>query len=373
MIDARLVNDITPIDIQLYLQGHRWNEQIVNDFLSVWSRAGLEQELFVPRRRDAIDYFSQLALLLRFLAELEDRQPLEVSADMRYTGADVIRLRIDTTAFDKGTIGFSKAAEIITQGERMLTAAARSAVHPQNFFEGRPPAKVTDYMETTRLGQTEQGSYVFIIVSPVTYPPATPQARTEPAIEVRPKPFARCVTETLSRSLIAIRGTAKAHERALTKVFEDLVDDGVSANLCETLSVIAETSQDRAVEVDFSWSPKAPNEEPRTKIVVPPMITPVLSDMAKFLKTVEPQGGFEVFGVVVKLSNQELGEGFDLALRGSIEGKERLVALELTEDERTVASTAWSTGQTVFTRGTLDKRYRPYRLLKPEVFQIMSV
>lgn len=370
MIDTRLLADITPTDIGLYLQGAHWTEEIVNDYLSVWARTGLEQELFVPRRSTVVDYFSQLSLLLRFLAEIEGREPIQVSSDMRYTGADVIRLGVDTTVLDRGTIAFERAAQVITQGERMLTAAARSAVHPQNFFEGRPPAEVSDYMETTRLGQTEPGSFVFVIVSPVTYRPA-PEIPDRQAAQQ--KPFARRVTETLSGSLSAIREASGFHEgRSLTEVFEDLVDDGVSANLLETLAVIADTSHDRAVEVDFTWSAKSPRAEPRTRVVVPAMITSVLSDMAKHLKAVEPKPGFEVLGVVEKLSNLELGEGFDLALRGTIEGKERLLALELTEKDRDTASTAWSTGQTVFTRGTLDKRYRPYRLLRPEVFEILT-
>lgn len=373
MMDQRLIGDITPGDISLYLQGHGWNEEIVNNFLAVWSHASVDQELYVPRRKDAVDYFTQLAILLRLLSEFENRDPIQVSSDMRFTGADVIRLRIDTTVLDRGTIGFTKGAEIIYESERMLTAAARSAVHPQNFFEGRPPAEVSAYMETTRLAQTEPGSYVFTIVSPVTYHRPAQLTLDAPV----PKPFARKVTETLSKSLRAIRGTARYHERSLGEVFEDLVDEGVSANLCETLAVIATTSHDRAIEISFSWSPKAETDEPledgpTTRVIVPPMITPELAAMAKHLKAIEPKPGFEVTGVVVRLSDQELGEGFDLALRGNIEGKERLLALELTEEERAVASTAWSTHRTVFTRGTLDKRFRPYRLLKPEVFEIVQ-
>ncbi len=136
--------------------------------------------------------------------------------------------------------------------------------------------------------------------------------------------------------------------------------------------MISEQSFDHAVDVDFTWSAKAPRpgDESRTRVIVPPMITPMLQEMSKHLKAVAPEPGFEVIGKVERLSNQEASDGFDLALRANIQGRERLLALELSDDAREVASTAWKTGRSVFSRGTLDRRFRPYRLLQPDRFRV---
>ncbi len=373
IFDDRSLADITPEDLRLYLQGARWTEEIVSDYLAVWKQEALERELYVPRSIAARDYRTQLGIVLGLLADVEDRQPIQVATDVRYTGADVMRLRIDTTAVDRSTISFVKAAEIIAESKVMLMSAARAAVHPQNFFSARPPLEVSEYLETTRLGQTEPGSFVFTIVSPVTYRPAQVAAQEMAGPdEARQIPFARRVTETLSKSLHGIREAATPRDRDLSAIFEDLVEEGVSANLCDALAVIANSSTDRAVELDFSWSAKAPRPQPRTTVTVPAMITSVLSDMSKHLKAIAPEPGYEVLGRVERLSDVEPGAGFDLALRATVEGRERLLALELTAEERDVASTAWSTGRTVYTRGTLDKRFRPYRLLQPEVFELVE-
>jgi len=371
----RQVEDITPEDIGLYLQANKWSEEEVSDVLSVWTHADTELNLLAPRRSSVLDYQTQVSLLVRFLGEFEGRNPIQIASDMKFTGADVIRLRIDTSVIERGTIAFNKAAEVIIQTQHMLLAAARAAVHPQSFFVARPPTEVSDYLDTTRLGQTEPGSFVFTIISPVTFK-VKAEDDHQSAVERKPKtPFARSVVSTLSRSLLAIRQAATPHDRPLGAVFEDLVEEGVSANLCDALYVIAEQSVDRAVELDFTWSAKVPRvgQEARSRIVVPPMITPVLSDMAKHLKQVAPQPGFEVMGKVERLSNQELGEGFDLALRAIVEGRERLIALQLSDAEREIASTAWKTGRSVFTRGVLDKRYRPYRLLEPDLFELINL
>lgn len=364
------LSDVGVEDLRLYLLANYWTEQeVVSDLLSVWTRRGFERELFVPRRAEAIDFETQVYVLVRYMAELEDRQPRQVLADMRHTGADVIRLKIDTSAVDRGTIALSKANEVVTQTRAMLNAAARAAVHPQSFFTARPPVEVSDYLETTRLAQTEPGSFVFAIVSPLKFTP--PAAATDPP----PQPFARRVTATLAKSLEAVSNAAKPEERGLKLIFEDLVDDGVSANLCEALFVISEQSFDRAVDVDFTWSAKTPRVEakPRTRVIVPPMITTSLREMSEHLKNVAPEAEFEVIGKVERLSNQEVDAGFDLAIKANINGRERLIALELSDDLREIASTAWKTGQSVFTRGTLDRRYRPFRLLQPDKFELIDI
>jgi hypothetical protein len=106
--------------------------------------------------------------------------------------------------------------------------------------------------------------------------------------------------------------------------------------------------------------------------VVPALITPALHEISNHLKAVEPEPNFEITGKVERLSNQESTAGFDLALRATIQGRERLLALELSDDLREIASTAWKTQRSVYTRGILDRRYRPFRLLKPDRFELIG-
>jgi hypothetical protein len=377
-LDDDALIEITPEDLRLYLSGSKWVEaEIANDFLSVWTRADIKQDVFVPRTTRAIDYLEQLSVIVRILSNYEDRKPKEIIADMKHASADVIRIRLDTSALDRGTIPFSKAAQVLEESQKMLLSAARAAVHPQNFFTSRPPSEVAEYMDSAKLGQTEPGSFIFTIVSPISitreFLETTIQPRGEEVLPTK-VPFARQVTNTLERSLTEIRNATRATNRPLTAVFEDLVDYGVSANLCEALSGIAAQSVDHAVDIGFRWSSKPELEMVKkpSNVIVSPIITPSLQDIARHLKSVAPEPGFEAVGKVERLSNQDSPGGFDLALRAVIYGRERLLALELSDDEREIASTAWSTGRSVFTRGTLDKRFRPFRLLKPERFELLE-
>jgi hypothetical protein len=381
--DPVTADDVSPEDIRLYLLGHHWTEaEVVDDYLSVWTREHARRELFVPRTTQASDYATQLDIIARVLAKDEDRSVGQVVADMRHTDSDVIRLRVDTTAFDRGTISFEKAADVIAATHKMLSAAARAAIAPQSYFTApRPPAEVSDYLASTRLGQTEPGSFVFTLISPVIFSQRferdafylidTPKSESTP-IKL---PFARRVTQMLAHSLTSIRGAAHASERSLANVFEDLVEEGVSANLCEALSEIAEQSQDHAVDLDFTWSAKSDVSAiaPRQHIIVPGFITPELRAMAAHLKAVVPEHHYEVIGKVDRLLNQRDSDGFDLYLRANFNNRERLVAIPLANEQRQIASHAWESGQSVFIKGTLDRRFRPYRLLDPSAFQLLKL
>lgn len=377
--DAR-VEDITPEDIRLYLQGNNWEEtDVVDEFLSVWKRSDVRRELFVPRTTRADDYNSQLTVIAHILSKDEGRDTRQVLADMRHMNSDVIRLRIDTTAFDRGTIGFEKAADIIAATHGMLGAAARAAIAPQNHFTApRPPSEVSDYLSATRLGQTEPGSFIFTVISPVIFSHRFEREHfffaSNNVDEKAKLPFARRVTQTLAKSVQAIRGAAHFSQRSLTSVFEDLVDDGVSANLCDALSEISEQSNDHVVDLDFAWSAKAdaPNKVFHERIIVPAIITPALKDMSNHLKAVVPEQNFEVIGRVDRLLNQRDSDGFDLYLRATINSSDRLVAIPLANEQRQIASQAWKTGQGVSIRGTLDRRFRPYRLLQSTALQLLG-
>ncbi len=44
----------------------------------------------------------------------------------------------------------------------------RELLSAPRTFTARPPGEVSDYLDTTRLGQTEPGSFVFTVISPLT-------------------------------------------------------------------------------------------------------------------------------------------------------------------------------------------------------------
>jgi hypothetical protein len=363
-----LLSEITVNDLRSYLSGATWQEvQDVSKYVSLWTHKEIQTEIFVPKTAQVRDFDRQLSLIVTFLAELEEREPRQIITDMKFAEFDVVRVHVDTSPVERGTIGLEKAASVLEESKSLLSVAARAAIRPNSFYVSRLTTEASDYLATTRFGQTEPGSFTFTILSPV------PSPRNNAAEQTATIPYARRVTQTLAKALTGIRAAATFSTRSINAVFDDLVDDGVSANMCDSLATIADQSFDKAVEVSFTWSGRVPEVQPRSKIIIPATITSILPDVSKHLKAVEPVPEYQILGYVDRLINQDAAQGFDLVLKAVIEGRERLVILELADDQRAVASTAWTTKKTVFALGTLDKRTRPYTLLQPTRFEIVDV
>ena len=106
-----------------------------------------------------------------------------------------------------GTLPLEDGALLIKSAYEMLLAAACSATLPLAYYRGKRPAKATRYIEKARLGQSERGSYLLTLISPV--PPPEPGLGPETM-----PPFERQVTMLVSYGL---RATVEAVEYALRK------------------------------------------------------------------------------------------------------------------------------------------------------------
>ena len=131
---------------------------------------------------------------LQTLEAIEQRSQFEILADIQQASFDIIRWRIIQEDSGDGAIPLEDGQLFITQ----LLAAAQ----PMQWVANRKPAAATEYMRHVRLGQSERGSYVVTVQSPV--PPALPIH----GIDDQPDPFERRVSLTLANALHTLRQVA---------------------------------------------------------------------------------------------------------------------------------------------------------------------
>ena len=161
-------------------------------------------ELLLPLSETIGDYAERLGDLVRLLAEVEDRSELNVFTDLVKSGYDVLRFHAPDADL-AGTIELDAGVALYTHAREVVSAAAQAAIKPKRVFRGQSPAEAREYLDSLRLGQTEVGSYVLTILSPV--PPAL---KIEPDLfgDVGPDPFARKVTRTMALALQATKSAA---------------------------------------------------------------------------------------------------------------------------------------------------------------------
>ena len=202
------------------------------------------------------EYAARLGDVVQVVSALEERTVWEVINDVSGPPADVLRLAVSTANAALGSVPLNEGIKLIEGGRSLLLAAACSVHSPQPFYPRQAFREAVEFLDTCRLGQTERGSFVATIVTPV--PPAVEQQACLPGMEgslEAAEPFPRRVTMRLMQGLGHISQSLDTGtpERILAGV-----PYGVSANMCEALASMKPVGDQSQLRIRMSWSPARP-------------------------------------------------------------------------------------------------------------------
>jgi len=221
------------------------------------------------------------------------------------------------------------------------------------------------YLDSLELGQTEVGSFVVTIISPV--PPALQAPEAE-----EHEPFERRVTRFLAGGAIAAR---EAAEEAVTtgslEPFRRAVVHGVSANLCDALAGIQEAGGGDRFELGVAW---ATARRPPTDLPSSTQITrdaaEVLREASRLFKEAEAPEELEIEGYVIALKRDEGSETGTITVSGLVDGALREVKIELAGTAYQRAIEAHGEERPVRCEGRLVREGRVFALHDTHGFRI---
>ena len=248
--DAKILNELRPLDVVAYLRANQWQETQKLDKGAFWTKG--DEEVLLPLDVTLKDFPNRMAEVLGVLAHTEKRSQFEIFEDLVLTNADIIRPRLIGVNGD-GTISLEQGTAIHQEARNLMLAAACSTIEKKSLFAKRKPEQAMNYLNHARFGIPQRGSYILTIISPVI-PKITGAADlfgNEPE-----EPFERKTVKTLAIALqaaeqacreVAASGTIEPMKRAVAK--------GVSANLCEAIIGLYKASGDKSLQFSFSWTP----------------------------------------------------------------------------------------------------------------------
>ena len=376
--DIQTLKSLGPLDLALYLKSKGWNEsQIQPDQFSIWTSKDSnnnEYEILLPLNNTIKDYALRVGELLKTLELAESRSQFEIYHDLQTTSTDVVRLRFNVPNSFEGSIPIEKGVEIMNKVWDMMMAAACSTISPRPIYQTRKPNQAVNYMKKVRLGQTEQGSYVVTVLSPV--PPELNIGQTKLIkLEELADPFERKVTVNLSNALNEMRSAA---ERTAVKgsfeYFEKAIERGVSANLCEAVAKLSSyNDQYQDLNVNFSWARSRPvPRESSQNIHLSADLMPVFEEVARVFKESAPREEFEVRGSVVRLERQEGAPTGKVTVLAFVDEQPRKINFELPDDLYHLAVQAHDQQQTIICYGILIREGRTFSLKNPRELIIES-
>ena len=202
----------------------------------------------------------------------------------------------------------------------MVLAAACSYHNPQPLFRARANTEAREYLRQMRLGQTEQGSYVITLHSPVVPPPMQMSFDFDPEDLQEDETVERRITRHLANVLKSARKAIEDTVGGKSDAFFDVVPDGVSANLCEALDTMIEPFS--AMDVSFVWARTRP--QAREIIHFSNDDAPILKEAARAFRQREPRLDEALVGFVNILTRAEDKEEGKIRLKTEIDGKDAI-------------------------------------------------
>jgi hypothetical protein len=369
ILDEETLSRANPRNVRLYLQIYGWHRALEYTGPDVWileTEAGT-YEVIAPSSRQARDFPQRIAELLRTLSIVESRSELEVLRDLSTLAFDIQYFHTEH-AGPPGTARLRDAADAFNAAHSVLSATTATLEEPRLVLPPRRPPRTNAFMKKVLAGPTTEGSYVISIWVPV--PPRLTPEEDAVLFDDPSEPFERSATRHLHRALSATKAAAQDVLDIDTGLegFLGREVDGISANLCEALAVLA-GEDDQPFDVRFAWALDRPVVNLPSVVTFDSDVIPVLREAARELRSRLPEGDVRIRGNVIRLHREgQLGAG-DVTVAGSVEGdpqeKLRRVSVNLAESDYERAIAAHQTFADVEVVGSLVQRGTRTYLLEP--------
>lgn len=375
--DSSTLTALKPLEVASYLRVRGWRQEAeIGDKGSIWVLPAVngreEADIVLPMRRSLSDFALRMGDVLRTLAAIERRRETEVLHDLMTGNSDLIRVRAPNRDAASGSLPLEEAVLFVERSRDMMLAAACAAISKRSYFATRKPARATDYLSKVRMGQTERGSYILTILSPVA--PALLSEGELPLDLEPPEPYERQVIRTLAESLAALEGAARhAASSGGMGAFQQAVQRGVSANLCEAVAGLSAVSPGEGLDISIAWSrTRDPAATVPSRIFLGSDSIPLIQEAARLFKDVAPVEDADMQGFVTRLARGPQERSGEVTLEGFVDGQPRRAAVELGEGIYSQAVQAHEHRQLVACSGDLVKDRGGYRLQNPRHFRVIA-
>jgi hypothetical protein len=374
--DIDALRALKPLEIAAYLRSKGWRQEAdIQTKATLWlhSMDGDEEDVTLPSRSEFGDYALRIQEVLRTLSKVEQRSEIDILRDLLTATSDLVRVRAPTLNADSGSLPLEQAVHFVERSRDMVLAAACAALDKRAFFAKRKAQQAMEYLSRVRMGQTEHGSFVITILSPVAPELRPAQEAMEFAAEVS-EPYERQVTRTLMQSLASLD---EAAQRAVVDgnmaPFQAAVAQGVSANLCEAIVGLSEVTNDRGLDIQVSWARtrSAAGTLPQRVFLAGDRI-PVIQEAARHFRESAPLDDYEVVGWVKRLDRAPQAVEGEVTIVAPVDNQPRYIALRLEKESYSKAVQAHEQRLTVKCVGELVKEGRGYRLKNPRQFEVVS-
>jgi hypothetical protein len=359
IIDSKVLNALSPLQIAAYLSARGATVRgMFRKRARVWQYGN--EEILLPLSRELSDYAVAVHNIFTVIEKIEERSQLQILTDIQHSGYDVIRIRNASDDTATGTLDLMTSVDFVSASRDMLLSAACSAWSNKRRYASRKPQEALNYMDTVRFGQTEYGSFILALLSPVA-----PVLKQQGVLidQEEELPYEKKVVPTLNTGLVALNEAAQqASDSGEAGLFMEGSSKGLSANLCDAVVSLHDTARSGLIEVSISYSTYRETPTPVQKIAIHDDYIPIIKEASRTIKNVEPEEDQLILGFVTKLHREPEEELGEITISDISNGKARNIRVKLSREQYSIAVSAHNTQQPVTIEGTLFKNGKKIHL-----------
>ena len=311
-------------------------------------------EIIIPRNQDLGDYATVVSTLIGTFAEVFDQDELTVYRDLVTADRDVIRVRI--AGEGDGSLAMKDAMNLLGGARDLLLAAACSLPEARRLYRVGANRWATDLVRRIRLAQTEQGSFVLVLLSPVV-------------LDDSVDPIERRLTPRLAEALGAVRSATEVAAAGDERPFAKVVENGVSANLCEALVRLIGPFPE--LDISVAWARTRLMTSPRTAVRFGGRDAAILKEAARSLRGRESRPGVRLHGFVARLKRKGAEDG-TVFVQASIDKQTASVAAVLQRADYERAIQAHRDRARIILEGDVERAGQRWHLLNARLVEVVS-
>ena len=357
--DRDALRAISPDALSAYARAAGWSKtnERYGAHSDVYAAEGLP-EIILPRTQRLGDYASVVAQLIEIFTKVSERDELALYYDLVNANRDVVRVRAGGS--DDGSLTVNDGVDLIGGAHDMLLAVACSLRKQQPLYRARANRAAKNLLNRVHLGQTEQGSFVVALLIPIA-----------PPSEGREVPAERRMTKRLVEALDAARSAMESVISGDKGALANVVEKGVSVNLCEALDRMIKPFP--TLDVGVSWARTRPMESTEKTVRFANSDASILREAAQYLREGNPtQLDTPLVGPVHSLRRYEQEIDGVVRIRAFIDGGWKSVKVHARRTDYDRLSEAHRRREKVVMDGDLKRRGRRWELLNARIVSVGS-
>lgn len=366
-----LTINIMPRNLKEYLKAKGWSaDSNLNGKAIIWHRNepdAYDYEVIQPESTDVKGYKQRVLDAIGSLAEFEGREPTNIIQDIENFFSDSIKIRVVHSDVEGGTIPINDGVLLIEKSRDLLVATTLSTFCKRAHFKGQRSREVQNYLSQLRLGQTEVGSFVVNLIAPISESNDIQLAKENMSLT-------RAVSNNLSRSLLALSNVVDKYEK-ISNVFEfeEIVNYGVSANLCDALIGLTGESKTRSFSVTVCLAGyEYDSQELQKQFNFKPEQVPTLELASDFYKGNYVIKTYEAYGLVTKMRHLPEDDYGEITVKTLVRDTEKNVLITLPLESYWQAVHAHEETKTVSCKGALHVTPKSAKLIDSYDFKVID-